>query len=81
MRFVKIGDTYFNPVKIECIEPRAIGTNPYEPYVYVCTTCQSHGFNAHDLGFDIPVCTEKLVALGVADAMVATVVDIVNEAL
>lgn len=81
MRFVKIGDTYFNPQRINYIEPLAIGTDPYEPFIRVNIGANSLVFTAQDLGLDLPECTERWEALGVADAMAERAVDIVNEAL
>ena len=81
MSFVKIGDTYFNPRRIDYIEPLAIGGCPYEPYVRVCVGGKQLAFNAHDFDIDLSELETKAEALGVADAMVAKVVSMVNEAL
>ena len=82
MRFVKIGYNYFNPQQIDFIKPDVYTAgNKYCAFVEVWTSGKPHTVLAADLDIDLPVCTEQLEALGMADAMVAKVVDMVNEAL
>ena len=82
MRFVKIGYTYFNPMRIECIKPYVYKiVEEYVPNVEVWIDGKAHFIERHDLDIDLPECTEIWEAQGAADAIVARVVDMVNEAL
>ena len=82
MRFVKIGDKYYNPTRIDRIEPDVYKIDGhYVPNVEVWIDGIEHTLHGYDLGRDLPEFTEKWEALGVADAMAEKVVAKVNEAL
>ena len=82
MCFVKIGDTYFNTMRIDYIKPDVYKIDDqYVPNVEVWIDGREHTIELADLGLDFPECKGKWEALGVADAMVETVVAKVNEAL
>ena len=75
MRYVKIKDTYFNPMRIDRIEPDVDFTSGFhKPVVRVHTPGWMFTYDAFDLGFDVPRCDEKWEALGIADAMVENVI-------
>ena len=82
MRFVKIGDTYFNPMRITLVTTNDyLITTQRIPGVEVWTDGHKFGVEGKDLGLDIQECTELWEAQGIADAMMAKVVAMVNEAL
>jgi hypothetical protein len=85
MRYVKIGDSYFNPQRIDRIKGAAeVDVNRYKPIVKVYLTGKTFYYDAVDLGLEAGPLTEfedEWVALGAADAMAETVVQSINEAL
>ena len=82
MRFVKIGDFYFNPTKIERIKAFAeLEANSYKPLVKVYVPGKTFYFNAEDLGLPVIPCTARYEAMGGADAMAERVVQAVEDAL
>lgn len=82
MCYVKIGDSYFNPMQIDRIKPETVPVGgKHKPVVKVYTKGWALSFDAIDLGLNVPACDLELEALGVADAMAAKVVADVNEAL
>lgn len=82
MRFVKIGDTYYNTGRIDYIKPDVYKIdNHYVPNVEVWIDGKEHTILLADLGFDMPECAEKMEALGIADAMAQKIAEKVNEAL
>lgn len=82
MSFVKIGDTYFNPRRIDYIKPDVYKIDSeYVPNVEVWIDGKEHTIELKDLDRDLPTLKDKSYALGVADAMAAQVVSMVNEAL
>jgi hypothetical protein len=81
MRFVKIGDNYYNPQRIDYIQPNTYKHENFLPVVEVWIDGKAHAITGSDVGLDSPVCNEPWEALGIADAMVEKVVAMVNEAL
>jgi hypothetical protein len=82
MRFIKIGDSYFNPMRIEQIESSIeVDYGKYKPIVVVHLTERAVNYDAMDLGFCLLEFNERWEALGFADAMVAKVVSLIEEAL
>ena len=82
MRFVKIGDIYFNPMQIELIKPDVYKIDSkYVPNVEVWTDGKAHSFEGGALDLQVPDCFDKWEALGIADAMTEKVVSAVNEAM
>lgn len=82
MRYVKIGDSYFNPLRIDRIKAEVDPiAKKFRPAVQVVCPGGMYYFSGIDLGMSVPDCEERYVALGIADAMVDKVVASVNEAL
>ena len=82
MKYVKIGDSFFNPMRIDRIKGAAEkNVNTYKPIVKVYLTGKTFYYDAMDLGVAVPEFDEEWAALGCADAMAEKVVQAVNEAL
>ena len=82
MRFVKIGDSYFNPMRVERIKPAARNDGgKYTPIVKVCLPKKTFYFEPLDLGLGALTFEEGWAAMGTADAMAVKIVEAVEEAL
>ena len=72
MRYVKIGDSYFNPMRIDRIKAAAEkNVNSYIPIVKVYLVGKTFHYDATDLDMHlVPMeFDEEWAALGAADAM------------
>lgn len=82
MRFAKIGDSYFNPMRIDRIKAAAEkNVNVYRPIVKVYLTGKTFYYDAADLGVIVPEFEDEWAALGAADAMAETVMQEIEWAL
>lgn len=82
MEYVKIGDSHFNPMRIDRIKGAALNNvNTYTPIVKVYLTGKTFYYDSKDLGLDVPDFEDEWAALGAADAMAVIVVADVNNAL
>lgn len=82
MRYVKIGDAYFNPMRVERIKAAARNDGgKYTPIIKVCLPKKTFYFEPLDLGLEALTFDEGWAAMGTADAMAVMVVEALDEAL